>query len=97
MMIKKGASGKALVLMILNITLDVIFGSLPVVGDIFDLFFKANKRNLNLYQDHFEDGEHTGSAWPIILGVLVLLIFLFTVVVWLAIKFLGVLWELIVS
>lgn len=97
MMIRKGASGKALALMILNITLDAIFGSLPVVGDVFDLFFKANKRNLNLYQDHFEEGEHEGSAWPVIFTVLAILIILFSVVVFFAVKLLALLWDLITS
>ena len=31
-----------------NILLDVILGSIPVLGDLFDLAFRANKRNLKL-------------------------------------------------
>ena len=72
MMVRKGASGKALALMIVNIILDTTIGAIPVLGDIFDLFFKANKRNLDLFQAHFEEGEHKGSAWPIVLTVLVI-------------------------
>jgi hypothetical protein len=40
--------------MVFNILIDVAFGSVPVVGDIFDLTFKANKRNLQLLIDHLE-------------------------------------------
>jgi hypothetical protein len=71
MMVRKGASGKALALMIVNIILDTTIGAIPVLGDIFDLFFKANKRNLDLFQAHFEEGAHKGSAWPVVLTVLV--------------------------
>ena len=31
-----------------NILLDVILGSIPLLGDLFDLAFRANKRNLKL-------------------------------------------------
>ncbi len=88
LMVKNGASGRALSLMILNIALDATLGSLPLFGDIFDLFFKANKRNLNLYQDHFEGGEHQGSAWPVILMVAALLILVLALLSWLLFKLL---------
>jgi hypothetical protein len=77
MMIRKGASGKALAIMIVNIILDATFGSIPFFGDIFDLFFKANKRNLDLFQAHFQEGEHKGSAWPIIMTVVIIFLILF--------------------
>jgi hypothetical protein len=95
MMIKKGASGRALSLMILNILVDAIFGSIPVIGDIFDLFFKANKRNLDLFQTHFEEGKHQGSAWPVVLWVLITLVVLFAFVVYLVVQLIGWLWKLI--
>jgi hypothetical protein len=31
-----------------NVLLDIALGSLPLVGDVFDVFFKANTRNLKL-------------------------------------------------
>ena len=62
MMIRKGASGKALALMLVNIILDATLGSIPLIGDIFDLFFKANKRNLDLFQAHFQEGAVSGLA-----------------------------------
>lgn len=73
-MIRKGASGKALSLMILNTSLDATIGTIPVIGDIFDLFFKANKRNLDIFQDHFEGDKHRGSAWPVVLTLIVIIL-----------------------
>jgi hypothetical protein len=48
--------------MILNILIDTIFGSLPVIGDIFDVAFKANRRNLELVLAH-EGPEAKASVW----------------------------------
>ena len=97
LMVGRGASGRALSLMVVNIALDAILGSLPFVGDIFDLFFKANRRNLNLYQDHFEDNEHQGSAWPVIVSVLIVIIAVIILVAWLIIKMLGITYRWIIS
>jgi hypothetical protein len=38
--------------MLANIAADVVVGSVPVVGDLFDIAFKANRRNLKLLRDH---------------------------------------------
>lgn len=97
MMIAKGASGKALALMFVNIFLDVTLGSVPVVGDIFDLFFKANKRNLDLFQDHFEEGKYKGSAWVIIIPILIFLFVLLIGLFYLAMKLASALWVFIIS
>jgi len=36
--------------MLLNVALDALFGSVPVIGDIFDAAFKANRKNLELLE-----------------------------------------------
>jgi hypothetical protein len=38
--------------MVLNVLLDVVGGLLPVVGDLFDLSWKANAKNLALLERH---------------------------------------------
>lgn len=37
-----------------NVALDFGLGSIPVVGDVFDMFFKSNTRNLRLLTDFIE-------------------------------------------
>lgn len=37
-----------------NVGLDVIVGAVPVAGDIFDIAFKANRRNLALFRKAVE-------------------------------------------
>lgn len=34
--------------MLTNIGVDAAAGSIPVLGDVFDIYFKANRRNLRL-------------------------------------------------
>jgi hypothetical protein len=48
---RRGAPRDLLFRMLGNATLDVAFGTIPVVGDIFDLGFHANRRNLTLLEE----------------------------------------------
>lgn len=80
-MVRNGASSKSVAKMILNITIDGIVGLIPVLGHIFDVFYKANRRNLVLAVEHFEEGKHQGSAWPIVLPILGALAFIFIILV----------------
>lgn len=76
-MVKHGVSRKVLVLMFLNLALDATIGSIPVIGNIFDFFYKANQRNLNLLKKHYQEGKYTGSGSGIILSVVIgLIVFL---------------------
>lgn len=61
-MATKGASSKLVVLMCINIFLDASIGAIPVIGQIFDFFFKANSRNFNLMKEHYYQGKHQGSG-----------------------------------
>jgi hypothetical protein len=47
---RRGVSRMALVTMALNILANAAVGSIPVVGDIFSLWFKCNRRNHDLLQ-----------------------------------------------
>lgn len=38
--------------MLANIGIDALVGSVPVLGDVFDIAFKANRRNLDLLRRH---------------------------------------------
>jgi Domain of unknown function (DUF4112) len=45
---KLGAPNSLLLRMAANAGIDFGLGSIPVIGDIFDLFFKSNTRNLKM-------------------------------------------------
>ena len=72
-MAQNGASGFVLARMVINVLIDALVGSIPLIGDIFDIAFKANMRNLRLMQQHYGEGRHKGSAWKAIVPVLIVL------------------------
>jgi hypothetical protein len=39
--------------MVMNVLLEGSFGAVPVAGDAFDVFFRANRRNIALLREHF--------------------------------------------
>lgn len=49
-----GVSYQTLLKMLLNVSIDVGSGSIPVVGTIFDAAFKSNKRNVKLLVDELK-------------------------------------------
>ena len=61
-MYNKGASRKVVIKMILNATLDAIIGAIPLVGTIFDIFYRANDRNVRLLKEHYFEDKHQGSG-----------------------------------
>jgi len=53
-------AGKGLIgRMLGHLAVDFFGGLVPVVGDVFDAVYKANRRNTNLLRDHLQDqGAH---------------------------------------
>lgn len=49
-----GASGEIIRKMLRNLIIEVAGGALPIVGDAFDLVYKANNRNMRLLTDYLE-------------------------------------------
>jgi hypothetical protein len=37
-----------------NVLIDLVFGAVPVAGDIFDVFWRANLKNMKIVRDHIE-------------------------------------------
>lgn len=81
-MARNGASGHVLARMTLNVVIDAVIGSIPVVGDIFDVAYKANMRNLQLMQEHYQQGRHRGGAWKVVIPLLLVLFLIIAAIVW---------------
>ena len=81
-MAQNGASGYVLARMVLNVLVDSLVGAIPLIGDIFDIAFKANMRNLKLMQQHYQEGRHKGSAWKAIVPVLIVLFLIIAAIIW---------------
>ncbi|MGD1920464.1 MAG: DUF4112 domain-containing protein [Pleurocapsa sp.] len=43
--------------MVKNVAIDTALGSVPIVGDIFDAYFKSNIRNLEILENHIAKTE----------------------------------------
>jgi len=64
-----GVSAPTLGRMAANVGVDLAFGAIPVVGDLFDFGWKANRRNLDLLRRHLdrsgpEAAAPTGAVAP---------------------------------
>ena len=47
-----GASRLTLARMLGNVAVDFVIGTVPFIGDLFDVAFKANRRNARLLEQH---------------------------------------------
>ncbi|MEM7162521.1 MAG: DUF4112 domain-containing protein [Bacteroidota bacterium] len=54
--LKHGGTRKMAFKMGGNIFLDATIGSIPILGSIFDFFYKANDRNYNILKNHHSQG-----------------------------------------
>ena len=88
-LLRHGSSGELRAKLILNVLLDSAIGSIPVIGQIWDFFFKANERNLRLTQEYLYQGRHQGNGRAIWVGVAVLLILTIALIVWVIVWFLN--------
>lgn len=91
-MTRYGASGKVLIMMLINIVLDALIGAIPVLGWIFDFAYKANTRNIKLLKEHYIENKHPGSGkglLVLIVLILVLLTILIIYLIWQLLEWIG--------
>ncbi|MBO6935612.1 MAG: DUF4112 domain-containing protein [Deltaproteobacteria bacterium] len=67
--LKQGVPTIILLRMVGNIAVDTLLGMIPVVGDAFDLFYKSNRRNLDLIERFRDEDAEAGAADYAIVGV----------------------------
>jgi Domain of unknown function (DUF4112) len=77
--------------MVFNIAVDALVGAVPILGDLFDMTWKANTKNVNLLESHLQEPIKSRSAdrrflWLLFGGLLIALIalsaFAMVVLVW---------------
>lgn len=96
-MVRYGASGRVILQMLWNIFLDTTVGAIPILGDIFDLYFKSNRRNFELLKQHYGDGAYQVNGLWIVFMVLILLIALFIGMIYLVAKVVAFSWAYFAS
>ena len=92
-MARYGASGRVIIQMLWNIFIDTVVGAIPILGDIFDLYYKANRRNFNLLREHYEEGAYSGNGKWVVVVVLIALIAMFVGLIWLIAKLVVFSWS----
>jgi len=92
-MLRHGASGAVVVRMALNILIDSVVGTIPLVGNVFDFAYKSNERNVALLRRHYAEGQHTGSGKGLVALVLLGFLVVLGLVAWGSVVLLQAAWH----
>ncbi len=76
---RAGASKATLLRMAFNVGRDALIGTVPVLGDLYDIHSKANVRNIELLRADLQRQQHPHSAAGSTVLVLLLVVGLLTV------------------
>ena len=71
---KMGLSSRIIAKMSLNIGFDFVLGLIPIIGDIFDMGWKANKRNVKLIENNINKYDENIALNNLIVATLITLI-----------------------
>jgi len=87
----RGVPYVTLARMAANLAIGVLVGSIQLFGDIFDIAWKANRRNYLLLRRHLvEPRRHTGKDWAFLILLATVLAIVFTLpvvfVLWLVVR-----------
>jgi hypothetical protein len=70
-----GVSRRTLAQMGFNILLELVVGTIPLAGDLFDMAFKANQRNVRLIHRSLDDRRRTARTSGFVLAAVALALF----------------------
>ena len=68
---RMGLPRSALMQMVGNIAIDTLVGSVPVLGDVFDVFSKANIRNMQIVETHVQLPMPRAKVDKLFIGLLI--------------------------
>lgn len=85
--------------MALNVAIDMLLGAIPFVGDLFDVWFKANHRNATLLANRLAEEPHSARKasagdWLFVGGIILAIMLLFVGIIAVAALVLAALWNL---
>ena len=72
--VRLGASRSVVLRMLANILIDTVLGSVPLLGDAFDVAWKSNNRNVVLLERYLEHPEATRAASRALILVVVVVL-----------------------
>ena len=74
--LQHGVHRAAILRMMLNLGIDSLVGSIPVVGDFFDFAYKANIKNIQIYRESLSGTRKPIRDWgfiALVVGLLLLM------------------------
>ncbi len=86
--VRSGASKPVIFKMLSNIVMDAVLGTLPFIGDLFDIAHRANHKNVQLIQGYLEKPEETKRASRLwVAGIVISLLGMLALIFWLVLAF----------
>src|SRR4051812_3786810 len=72
---QRGLPNVTLTRMVANIVIDSLCGTLPIFGDLFDAYWKSNRKNYHLLRRHSiaPRVDHSWRDWLFLWGIIVLM------------------------
>ena len=92
---RMGLPPEVLYKMVGNILIDSFAGTIPVLGDLFDVGWKSNVKNIELLEKHLEIAEDSKSNTLFIIGLIILLTIIILGFAAITVFTVGWLWNLI--
>ena len=93
---RAGAPTPVLARMLGNVLVDVVIGAIPLLGDVFDVAWRANTRNVRLLDSWRERPASTKRASAVtVSAILVALLVVVVLAVWGSIAMFGALFDLL--
>jgi hypothetical protein len=69
--------------MLMNLAADAVLGFIPFIGDLFDIGFKANQRNVVLLEQATEHGGRaTARDWVLLIGAVLAFLTVMGLIAW---------------
>ena len=86
-----GATTPVMFRMFGNVLFELLVGLVPLLGDLFDFAFKANRRNVALLEDYIEDERETHRA-SLFLLVAIFVLWIFSCILTMYLSYLVLRW-----
>jgi hypothetical protein len=90
---RSGIPRPTLLRMVANVGIDSVLGSIPFVGDIFDVAWQANSKNLELYKQAIRGERRTSQDTGFLIMLLAAVVLMVAVPIVLTIWFVQHFWH----
>ncbi|MEO0044463.1 MAG: hypothetical protein RL329_3911 [Bacteroidota bacterium] len=94
-MMRRGVSVRMLLSMTGHLLLDATIGSIPIAGDIFDVYNKANRRNVERLRQYYTENPNPPSTGRSLFIVGWMLLGLLIGLFWVFLKGMGSIWSVL--